>query len=91
MRRGLTVLKMRGSMHEKYIREFTINGTGIHIGRLFENVTGILPASPVPLQLDAAAGHPAEGPHDRSGFGPNSSSPMPAGDGGGSPASALGG
>jgi circadian clock protein KaiC len=42
MRRGLTVLKMRGSMHDKDIREFTIDGTGIHIGKAFRGVSGIL-------------------------------------------------
>ncbi len=42
MRRGLTVLKMRGSMHNKEIREFTIDGTGMHIGPAFRNVSGIL-------------------------------------------------
>jgi circadian clock protein KaiC len=33
MRHGLTVLKMRGSPHEKEIREFTIDGNGMHIGK----------------------------------------------------------
>ncbi len=47
MRRGLTVLKMRGSMHDKNIREFSIDSTGMHIGKPFRNITGIL------------AGHPA--------------------------------
>ena len=42
MRRGLAVLKMRGSMHDKEIREFTIDGTGLHIGKSFRNVHGIL-------------------------------------------------
>jgi circadian clock protein KaiC len=46
MRRGLTVLKMRGSMHDKEIREFTIDHTGMHIGKAFRNVTGILSGSP---------------------------------------------
>ncbi len=46
MRRGLTVLKMRGSMHEKDIREFVIDGTGTHIGKAFKNVTGILSGRP---------------------------------------------
>ncbi len=41
MRRGLTVLKMRGSMHEKGIREFTIDGNGMHVREPFKNVTGI--------------------------------------------------
>lgn len=42
MRRGLTVLKMRGSMHDKSIREFTIDEDGMHIGSQFRNVVGIL-------------------------------------------------
>lgn len=42
MRRGLTVLKMRGSRHDKNIREFNIDGQGIHIGRPFRDVSGIL-------------------------------------------------
>ena len=42
MRRGLTVLKMRGSHHDKEIREFTIDGGGMHIGRPFRNISGIL-------------------------------------------------
>lgn len=42
MRRGLAVLKMRGSMHNKEIREFTIDGSGMHIGPAFRNVSGIL-------------------------------------------------
>jgi circadian clock protein KaiC len=47
MRRGITVLKMRGSMHDKDIREFTIDHQGMHIGRPFRNVTGILAGAPV--------------------------------------------
>jgi circadian clock protein KaiC len=46
MRRGLTVLKMRGSIHNKEIREFSIDGTGMHIGKPFRNVTGILAGRP---------------------------------------------
>lgn len=42
MRRGLTVLKMRGSMHDKDIREFTIDGQGMHIGKAFHGISGIL-------------------------------------------------
>jgi circadian clock protein KaiC len=42
MRRGLTVLKMRGSHHDKEIREFAIDGGGMHIGRPFRNISGIL-------------------------------------------------
>ncbi|MFO7816556.1 MAG: circadian clock protein KaiC [Desulfovibrionales bacterium] len=46
MRRGLTVLKMRGSQHDKNIREFTIDGSGMHIGKPFRNVGGILGGNP---------------------------------------------
>ena len=42
MRRGITVLKMRGSTHDKQIREFSIDGAGMHIGKPFRNVSGIL-------------------------------------------------
>ncbi len=46
MRRGITVLKMRGSRHDKDIREFTIDAHGMHIGKPFREVTGILAGSP---------------------------------------------
>lgn len=47
MKRGITVLKMRGSLHDKRIREFTIDKKGMHLGRPFRNVTGILSGTPV--------------------------------------------
>jgi circadian clock protein KaiC len=46
MRRGITVLKMRGSMHDKDIREFNIDGKGMHVGKPFKNVVGILSGNP---------------------------------------------
>lgn len=42
MRRGLTVLKMRGSTHDKNIREFRIDGQGMHVKEAFRNISGIL-------------------------------------------------
>jgi len=42
IRRAITVLKMRGSMHEKLIREFTIDGQGLHIGEPFGVDTHVL-------------------------------------------------
>lgn len=42
IRRGIAVLKMRGSMHDKDIREITIDAEGMHIGRPYRDVTGIL-------------------------------------------------
>jgi circadian clock protein KaiC len=47
MKRGMTILKMRGSIHDKGIREFTIDQRGMHLGRKFRNVTGILAGTPV--------------------------------------------
>jgi circadian clock protein KaiC len=52
MRRGITVLKMRGSHHDKDIREFTIDGKGMHIGKPFRNVTGILSGFPQQIPSD---------------------------------------
>jgi circadian clock protein KaiC len=49
MKRGLTVLKMRGSVHDRGIREFTIDQKGMHLGDRFKNVTGILAGAPVHL------------------------------------------
>lgn len=46
MRRGVTVLKMRGSMHDKDIREFRIDSSGMHIGAPFRDVVGILSGNP---------------------------------------------
>lgn len=46
MRRGITVLKMRGSKHDKEIREFIIDETGMHIGKPFRDVTGIISGNP---------------------------------------------
>jgi circadian clock protein KaiC len=47
MKRGITVLKMRGSTHDKRIRELTIDERGMQLGRPFRNVTGILAGTPV--------------------------------------------
>lgn len=46
MRRGIMVLKMRGSTHDKEIRELAIDGDGMHIGARFRNVAGILAGNP---------------------------------------------
>ena len=55
MRRGITVLKMRGSQHDKRIREFKIDATGMHIGGAFENITGILAGTPQQLVANEGA------------------------------------
>jgi len=42
MRRALVVLKMRGSHNDTDIREYTIDGDGMHIGKPFREVSGVL-------------------------------------------------
>ncbi len=42
IRRAITVLKMRGSMHEKLIREYYIDGQGMHIGEAFGGHVNLL-------------------------------------------------
>ncbi len=54
MRRGITVLKMRGSKHEKDIREYSIDEHGMHIGKPFRNVVGILSGKPEYLSREEA-------------------------------------
>jgi circadian clock protein KaiC len=39
MHRGLMVLKMRGSEHDKQITRFTIDGNGMHLGRPIEGTS----------------------------------------------------
>jgi circadian clock protein KaiC len=46
--RALSVLKMRGSKHDRRIREVTIDGQGMHIGEPLQNVTGVLAGTPRP-------------------------------------------
>ena len=49
LRRGMAVIKMRGSQHDKEIREFTIDGTGLHVGDPFKNVENIILGIPTSL------------------------------------------
>ena len=50
--RGVTVLKMRGSGHEKQIKEFSISDRGMAVGEPFRNISGILAGQPVYGDLD---------------------------------------
>ncbi len=52
IRRGIAVLKMRGSQHDKDIREFTIDDNGMHIGRPYRTVMGILAGNPTYVESD---------------------------------------
>lgn len=56
MRRGLTVLKMRGSAHDHDVREYAIDGEGMHILEPFHDVSGVLSGNPTFLAGDTFAG-----------------------------------
>lgn len=55
MRRGLTVLKMRGSAHDHDIREYAIDGRGMHILGPFQDVSGVLSGHPTFLAGEGPA------------------------------------
>lgn len=52
MRRSINVLKMRGSPHDTSLREYTIDSKGMHVGKPFHGVTGILTGSPRLIEED---------------------------------------
>jgi circadian clock protein KaiC len=55
MRRCLNILKMRGSAHDKEIREFSISENGMEVGGQLRNISGIISGNPVymaPSELD---------------------------------------
>ncbi len=59
LRRGIAVIKMRGSQHEKQIREFTIDNEGLHIGEPFRNIQNIIlgiPSSTAPSESEQLEG-----------------------------------
>lgn len=65
LRRGISVIKMRGSQHAKSIREFTIDARGMIIGQPFGNVTNVLlGGSPSPGTPDMEGKHLAEAIED---------------------------
>lgn len=49
IRRGITLLKMRGSGHDLFIREYAIGDTGITIGEPFGDLVGLLAGRPMPF------------------------------------------
>jgi len=70
IRRGLAVLKMRGSWHDNAIREYKIDDTGINLSAALHGVEGILAGTPVrhppaPAWAGAAAGEGIHGPHSQ--------------------------
>ncbi|MCW2950147.1 MAG: circadian clock protein KaiC, partial [Thermoleophilia bacterium] len=66
VRRAITVLKMRGSAHDKRIREFEIDATGMHVGPPFKTVAGILAGQPIHMAgggTDGELAHDIPAPH----------------------------
>ncbi len=53
MRKAISVLKMRGSNHEKAIREIIINEKGVEVTQQFMEYSGILSGSPVKTPVEA--------------------------------------
>ena len=57
MRRSVTVVKMRGSWHDRAIREFTIDDGGMHIGEPLRGASGdVLPGERLPGSGAASPG-----------------------------------
>ncbi|MCW2922644.1 MAG: circadian clock protein KaiC, partial [Thermoleophilia bacterium] len=54
VQRAITVLKMRGSTHDKRIRQFEIDAEGMHIGGSFQTIAGILAGAPVHMAAASA-------------------------------------
>ena len=56
VRQAISVMKKRGGAHERSIRAFTMDDTGLHVGEPLRNFRGVLTGVPVPLEpLPAAA------------------------------------
>jgi circadian clock protein KaiC len=52
MSRAINVFKMRGSWHDKGIREYTISKDGPEIKDSFRNYEGIISGSPSRISID---------------------------------------
>jgi circadian clock protein KaiC len=61
LRRGITVLKMRGSDHDKTIREWNIGSDGGHVGQVFRTTRGIILDTALQLHVEDLA---AKSPQD---------------------------
>jgi circadian clock protein KaiC len=53
MRKALAVLKLRGSDHDKRLREFEITSEGIRVAKPFSGFEGIVTGSPRKMQADS--------------------------------------
>ena len=64
IRRAITVLKNRGSNHDKSLRELLINDGSITIGDRFQNLSGLMTGMPRTLS-DSPAGRERPSPEER--------------------------
>ncbi len=55
MSRAINVFKMRGSAHDKGIREYTISAEGPEITDSFSNYEGIISGAPTRVTIDEKA------------------------------------
>jgi circadian clock protein KaiC len=55
IKRAISVLKMRGSQHDRDIREITIDHDGMHIGEPLRTVAGILAGRPMQVRPEDEA------------------------------------
>ncbi len=51
IQRAISVLKMRGSDHDKGIRRFTIDGSGVHVHSRFEGTEGLMAGRTRPVSI----------------------------------------
>ena len=59
LRRGLAVIKMRGSQHDKTVHEYVIDGNGLNVSGRFKNIENILlglPKVSVPSESEQLEG-----------------------------------
>jgi circadian clock protein KaiC len=55
MRKAINVVKMRGSDHDKRLREYEIDGRGIHVMSAFTDYVGIMTGLPTKVAQDRFA------------------------------------
>ena len=56
VRQAISVMKKRGGAHERSIRAFTMDDTGLHVGEPLRNFRGVLTGVPIPLEPLPAVG-----------------------------------
>ncbi|HYW56078.1 MAG TPA: ATPase domain-containing protein [Polaromonas sp.] len=60
VKRAVSVVKKRGSLHERTIRQFEMSSEGIHVGKVLRGFRGILTGVPVYVGNANTAGETAE-------------------------------